>query len=174
MKKLLITICFLLMALFVSFYKPVSVSAVAPSNEGEMALLSKEITYYDDGSYIQTQVYSSDNNVATMNTYSVNSNVYTKTGVCEVTRYDGNGSITWRYIVTGYYQVNTGISCICYASSYSQYSNSGSWTFSDGASSYSENNAYGQGTFKFKVLFITVQTVTIDVRVSCDVYGNIY
>lgn len=108
-----------------------------------------------------------------MNTYLI-ADTYSKTGVCIVTKYSATGSILWEYTLTGYFTVTTGVSSVCTGATYSQYSNSSSWTFSEGGTSYSGNNAYGKGKFTYKVLFIVLQNVIIDIRVSCDEYGNIY
>ena len=174
MRKLLIFICFLLMLLISLISKPISVNAIASSNRDNLVLVSEKTTYYDDASYIEIKIYSSNiiGSLNSINKYNTK-NIYTKTGVSEVTRHESDGTIIWQYTLTGYFEINPGISCTCYNTTYSQHSNNSAWTFSNGATSYSDNAAYGQGTFKYKLLFITFQTVNIAVCVMCDSNGNI-
>jgi hypothetical protein len=170
MKKLLIFICFLAMSLITILSEPINVNAVSSSSSDDLVLISEETTYNYDTSYIKIKVYSSSLNLIKI--YNTN-RVYTKTGVSEVTRHESDGTIIWQYTLTGYFEINPGISCTCYNAIYSQYSNNSSWNFSNGAASCIDNAAYGQGTFKYKLLLITFQTVNIDVRVMCDINGNI-
>ena len=66
-----------------------------------------------------------------------------------------------------------GVSATCTNATYTQTINDGYWHFSDG-NAYAENNvAHGLGTFKKKVLFITLKTYNIDISVTCDAYGNL-
>ena len=70
-------------------------------------------------------------------------------------------------------KINEGLSCACINSSYSTNIYKSTWSFSDGSSYYANNYARGLGIFKCKILFVTAQTVDIDVTLSCDVYGNL-
>lgn len=174
MKKLFVLLCLVFISLFSFITKNIKVKAIDMNINEDLCIVSESVLYYVNGDFIVTKVYDSNviNSVESINTYNMDS-TYTKTGVSEVTRCNSNGDIIWRYVLTGYFEINPGVSCVCYNATYSQYSNSSSWTFSNGATNYSNNAAYGQGTFKYKVLFITMQTVNIDVRVMCNSNGII-
>ena len=66
-----------------------------------------------------------------------------------------------------------GKSSTCIDASYTQTIYESDWTFSDGAAIKSGNTAIGNGNFKLKFFFVTVQTYEIDISLTCDVYGNV-
>ena len=165
MKKIMV---FLILSVFLSMTNKVDASIVIEQN---LSTLNDEVIYFDDGSYI---VYS----IKEFNSYAPRSNEiikdsYTKTSQKRVTKYGSDGSELWVYVLNATFFIETGISSECLSSSYSTTINDSSWKFSDGNSSFENNVAYGKGVFKNKVLFITTQTVNIDIALTCDVNGNL-
>ena len=161
MKKLFIILLFVLLPF--CFYSKVSFNALEVSND--LILVSENIEYFNDGSYIITKVHES---LPVLN----RDGTYTKAGSNEQTYYDGD-TLSWKYTLTGYFTINPGVSCVCYNSTYSTDIYSNYWSFHDPYNYYSANTAYGEGTFKKRILFITISTIDINLSVSCDAYGNI-
>lgn len=128
----------------------------------------ENIIYLDNGDYIIKTIKEVNSN-SSLQTRSI----YTKTGELEVNHYNASDKLLWTYTLVGIYQINEGISCSCVSSSYSTEIFKSTWSFSDGDSSYANNYARGLGVFKCKILFVTAQTVDIDVTLYCDVYGNL-
>lgn len=168
-KNIIVVVLFLLM--FVSFCFPtISNAKTSIMVEEESVFISEEIIQCKNGSYISIKLY--DTSVNKTSTYSTLSSSY-KTANKKVTRYNSNGSIAWEYTLTGYFTFDAGVSSTCYNATYTQYINTSSWSFSNGATSFSGNTAYGTGTYKDKFWFIVVETVNINISISCDTYGNI-
>ena len=147
MKKLFIILLFALLPF--CFYSKVSFNALEDSND--LILVSENIEYFDDGSYIITRIYES---LPVFN----RDGTYTKAGSNEQTLYDGD-TLLWEYTLTGYFTINPGVSCVCYNSTYSTDIYSNYWSFHDPYNYYSANTAYGEGTFKKRILFITISTI---------------
>lgn len=131
----------------------------------DLILISTSTVNNNNGSYTVTKLYKASNTAkdTTYNTY----------GIKDVTHYESDDSITWQYTLTGYFTVTSGVSSVCTNATYSQYINASGWYFSNGSATYSGNTAYGAGTYKYKILFITIQTIEIDISISCDIYGNL-
>ena len=129
-------------------------------------LISSETIYFDDGTYIVNEVLEERLEVVFYN------NSYSKSGIRNVTKYDGN-NVVWNYKLSANYMIEEGISSSCINSSYSTDIYYSGWSFGDGETYYFENVAYGVGTFYYKVLFITINTEKIDITLSCDCYGNL-
>jgi len=164
MKKLLISI-FLLICMFTC---NLFIEAKELNYAKDCIEVFENIIYLDNGDYI----------IKTIKEVNLNSSlqvrsVYTKTGELEVNHYNASDKLLWTYILVGTYQINEGIFCTCISSTYSTEIYKSTWSFSDGNSSYENNYARGLGIFKCKILFVTVQTVDIDVTLYCDVYGNL-
>ncbi len=123
-----------------------------------------ETEYLDDGSYIVTTIRQ---------TPTARASTYTKYGEKVVELYNSSDELQWTYILTGTFQVTTGVSAVCTDSVFYVGINDSSWHLTDHNNSYSGNTAYGTATLKKKVLFITTTTYDIDASVSCDADGNI-
>lgn len=164
MKKLLFVLSLIVVCFGLANLNPKTVSAT--SYEAK-ELVSTQVEELSDGSYIVSELYE----------YPVNknarSNYYDKTGQRIVTKYSASDNVLWVYTLIGYFTVNEGNFCTCYSCEYTTEINSSSWSFSNGSSHYVGNVAYGEGTFTYKLLFITMQTVNIDIHVQCDEYGVI-
>lgn len=130
-----------------------------------------EVLYLDNGSYITITLITQD--VSTLSLASTNSASFTKTGNKVVSCNDKNGNLEWEYTLFAEFSVVEGISATCTSATYTQTIYANDWSFSNGNATKSGNTAYGVGTFKRKVLFITTNTSNIDISISCDVYGNL-
>lgn len=126
---------------------------------------SVTITYLDDGSYIVKTIVS--------NPVESRSSTFTKTGNIVASHYSGDDELLWQYTLYGEFLVNSGVSAVCTSATYTQNIYASSWSFSNGQATASGNTAYGVGTFKDKVLFVTIKTVDIDLNIVCDIYGNL-
>lgn len=130
-----------------------------------------EIVYLDNENYITITLITQD--VSPLSLASTNSNTFTKTGNKVVSCHDKKGNLEWEYTLFAEFSVIEGISATCTSATYTQTIYANDWSFSNGNATKSGNTAYGIGTFKRKVLFITVDTANIDISISCDVYGNL-
>ena len=121
------------------------------------------LVQYEDGSYITVSVGKSGN-------------VNSRGSVSDYKSYtyrNGSGEIEWVYTLYATFAYVYGTSSTCTKVSYDYTIYKDSWEFSNGSCSRSGGTAYGYGTFKDKVLFITTQTVNIDAYITCDIYGNL-
>ena len=98
---------------------------------------------------------------------------YYKTGELEVEKYNANGKLLWTYTLTGTFLIEADVPCVSTNATYTTEIYKDTWSFSDGSTLYVGNHVTGYGIFKCKVLFITTQTINIDVTLYCDSYGNI-
>lgn len=130
-----------------------------------------EIVYLDNGNYITITLITQD--VSPLSLASTNSNTFTKTGNKVVSCHDKKGNLEWEYTLFAEFSVIEGISATCTSATYTQTIYDNDWSFSNGNATKSGNTAYGTGTFKEKILFVTIDTANIDISISCDVYGNL-
>lgn len=130
-----------------------------------------EIVYLDNGSYITITLITED--ISPLSLASTDSTSFTKTGNKVVACNDKNGNLEWEYTLFAEFSVVEGISATCTSATYTQTIYANDWSFSNGNATKSGNTAYGVGTFKRKVLFVTTNTSNIDISISCDVYGNL-
>ena len=166
MKKRIFSI--LLTVLFVFTLTPSVFAAndIALDNQN-----TTEIIYLDNGSYITITLITQD--ISPLSLESTNSTSFTKTGNKVVTCNDKNGNLEWEYTLFAEFSVVEGVSATCASATYTHAIYNNDWSFSNGNATKSGNTAYGVGTFKRKVLFVTTNTSNIDISISCDVYGNL-
>ena len=124
--------------------------------------------YYDDGSVLTispVQVSEADAQLlATSKTINAD----------RIASYtDASDVLQWKYTLTGHFSYVYGVSSTCTGASYTQEICDSGWEFSDGAAIKSGNTAIGNGVYKLKFLFFTAKTYTIDISLTCDIYGNI-
>ncbi len=166
MKKRILSI--FLAVLFVFALTP---SVFATDNAVSNTSNSTTITYLDDGSYIVVTLITDD--ISSLSLNSTQSKSFNKVGNKFATCYDKNNNLEWKYTLSAEFEVVEGVSATCTSATYSQTIYANDWSFSNGNATKSGNTAYGVGTFKRKVLFVTVDTANIDISISCDVYGNL-
>lgn len=123
------------------------------------------ITYFDDGSYLIKTIIS--------DTVTPRATTFTKSGNIVASYYDGDDTLLWEYTLYGEFEIVSGVSAVCTSATYTQTIYADRWSFSDGLATASGDTAYGAGTFKKKVLFVTTSTVDVDLNIVCDVYGNL-
>lgn len=122
------------------------------------------IEYYEDGSYSVTTVTQSP--AARATTYIV-------TGEKVVNLYNSGDELQWTYTLIGKFTVVYGESVVCTSSTYTYEIYHSGWSLTAHDNTYRNNIAGGTATFKKKVLFITTNTIDVDVEIGCDVYGNV-
>lgn len=154
--SIILTISMIISAIFPAF------AAEPSSNEINESVT---ITYLDDGSYIVKTIVSKS--------VGSRSSTFTKTGNIVASYYSGDDELLWQYTLYGEFLVNSGVSAVCTSATYTQNIYASSWSFSNGQATASGNTAYGVGTFKDKVLFVTIKTVDVDLNIVCDIYGNL-
>ena len=165
MKKIIGVVCLLFVLLISTNQK---ISASENNLLDDFTLVSSETQYFEDGSYIIYETIEQTNDVVLLSTS------YSKEGKRTVTKTGNDGKVLWTYTLIAEYWIEEGISVRCTKADYSTSINNSSWSFSDGSSTYSGNIAYGKGKFTYKVLWLfPTQDVNIDIKLSCDSYGNL-
>lgn len=157
----------LVMSLILSLPLLISASQLSTSTDSTVDAHGNTIYYYDDGSYT---IVSPVLEVATQTTRAA---VNSKTESVNATNYASNGDVNWVYTLYGYFTYEEGVSCTCTNATYTTSISGSGWSFSNGSSSWSNNVAYGSGVFKHKVLFITNNTVNVNLQIHCDSYENL-
>lgn len=146
-------------------------SAFATGNAISNTSESTTTIYLDDGRYIVVTLITND--ISSLSLDSRQATSFTKVGNKFVTCYDKDNNLEWKYTLSAEFSVVEGVSATCTSATYSQTIYASGWSFSNGNATKSGNTAYGVGTFKRKVLFVTVETKIIDISISCDVNGNL-
>lgn len=167
MKK---TVLAILMAITLTLSLALSVSA-EQTPDGNAPVVDEDgntTYYYEDGSYT---VISAVEKVETAMTRAATK---TTAGKVSAINYTSDGEQNWIYTLIGHFTYEEGVSCVCTNSTYTTSITGSGWKFYDPSNTWSDNAAYGYGVFKHKVLFITNNTVTVDLRIRCDSYGNFY
>ncbi len=165
MKRNLISVLFLLVICFNIF-----IQANAYSDAIESTIISdgSKVILYEDGTSL---TITAPRIIATMSTPS--KSLQTITAQIDTTFADSNGETEWIYTLTCTFSYEYGVSSVCTNASYTQTIYKGNWTFSNGATSISGNRGNGTGLFEKKFLFITVQSINVQLTLACDIYGNV-
>lgn len=126
------------------------------------------VIYYEDGSTLTISPVH-----VIESTENARSQSVTKTTSKDATYADSKGNLEWKYTLYGTFSYVYGVSSTCDKASYSQTIYDNSWSFSDGSAARYGNTAHGKGHYDKKVLFITTESKDVDVKLTCDIYGNI-
>lgn len=154
-----------IMAIIFSFV--FSISIFATESQTQYMPVDSKIVHFDDGSYIVETF-----RLFPQNNYSKSSQNTTQ-GTKSICYYTGDNELEWEYQLVGIFTFIPGVSSNCISATRNLFIHSDKWSFSN-ENTYHENNvAHGKGTFKKKVLFITIKTVDIDVYITCDTNGNL-
>lgn len=86
---------------------------------------------------------------------------------------DSSGNLEWRYTLYATFSYQYGVSSTCTNAYYDQTIYKGNWTFSNDATNISGNRGTGTGLYEKKFLFITIQSINVNLTMACDIYGNI-
>ena len=89
----------------------------------------------------------------------------------EATFTNSDNMVEWRYTLHATFSYTYGVSSSCTSTYYTQNIYQGNWSFSNGSATKSGNTANGVGTFEKRFLFIVINTVDVDLHISCDKYG---
>lgn len=159
MKKIIsITLCLILaIGLFAS---PAYAQNISNSGKTD----NEYIFYYKDGTYTTTRFISEP---------ETRSSTVTKTKAVDY--HNASGTILFSLYIQGTFSVN-GSSVTCTSKKHWYEINNSAWSNSS-VSSYISNNgssasATANGTFKRKILGITVNTIDTSVTLNCDKNGN--
>ncbi len=147
-----------------------AISAGAESqnaNQSNSVIVSESIEYYPDGS---SAIITVSESVDLVSSYAA---AYAKSGTKTYRMRNKDGEILWKFIVSGTFTVNPGVSATCTKTSYSKSDLASGWDLKSGSSYASGNQAIGDGTFQHKTLFIVTDTKSCHVVLSCDKNGNL-
>ena len=134
----------------------------------EFVVVKENIELLDNGITITTTI--TERVLKTTDRNPSKAATYTKTG--KATQTAKNGSTTlFSFTVHGTFTVNPGISATCTSSSYSHSITESAWSLDSASASKSGNKASASGTFKKKLLFITVDTMTLNLTLTCNANG---
>lgn len=163
-------VAFLLLFVFL-FSLPFNVSA---SDALETDSTVEKITYFSDGSYMIT--YFQLDSELDDSKHSRATGSYEVSGSKATEYYDSADNLDWRVNVRGVFLVIPGNSidsgnCTDCSLTYNIYDSG--WKISNISERTITNNAHGSCTMKNKFLGITLQTVTVDLYITCDIYGNL-
>lgn len=146
-----------------------SVMAATPNTTVQSengTVVSETVEYFSDGSSCVTTVIDE----TPITPYAT---TFTKTGSKVYTLRNKNGDILWKFTVKGTFSVNSGVSATCTASSYSINIVDTAWENESASASRSGNKAIGKATFVRKVLFVTIESKSCTVTLTCDSNGNL-
>lgn len=164
MKKILLIIFTLTLCLFAISFKKTQVSA---NTETKGELISSETQYSDDGSYLLIEYYTKSTNT------NARSSLRLVTHTAVVTHYSSLNKVLWVYTLIGDWHVVDGISVQAAASVVQTSIHENSWSFALGDQTYYDATVHGGGVFTHKLLGITTKTITMDINMTCDIYGNL-
>lgn len=165
MKKILVA---LLSILFIMNTFSQTTNAATPDVLTEdYEIISQETEYFSDGTSMTITI--SEEEISSL----PRATTYTKSGTKSYTLKNSDGDVLWTFTVKGTFSVNSGVSATCTGTSYSTSNLASGWEL-DSASTYaSSNKAIGDATFKHKTLFITTDTKSCHVTLTCDENGNL-
>lgn len=129
-------------------------------------IISETTEYFSDGSSA-TVIVTDESGVLTRAT------TYTKTGSKYYILRNKNGAELWRFTVHGTFSVNPGVSSTCTGVSHSISITEDAWQNKSASTSRSGNQAIGDATFIKKLLFITTETKSCHVILTCDANGKL-
>lgn len=135
----------------------------------DMELVSENIEYLENEITLITTIHEQASHTTGISTRAT---TYSKTGTKTQTGMNGS-MVLYSLSVTGTFTVNPGVSATCTESSYGYTINDSAWALDSASASRSGNKATASGTFKRTLLLITVETVTLNPVLSCDVNGNL-
>lgn len=172
---------FLLIATFVNLFV-FSAFAESANNIGDNDEVNVVVnedgskTYKNEDGTVTTITAIQIIDVASTNTTTLSTNeTKTAAGKISAMNTDPNtGAVNWRYTLYGYFTYVEGESSRCTDAHYTIDIANSSWHLTSGNAYIKSNGSYGTGKMEYKVLFITINTVLIDLHIFCDVNGNLY
>lgn len=163
--------------IFIALFLASSLCALAPMSVGaatdtsnmlqieyeDMTLVSETTEQLEAGYILKTKIHE--------NSITPYANTYTKAGQKTITFETDSGTVLWKYVVTGVYTVESGVSAVCtkangtptvYDNAWSKYSNN---------VSISGNKAIGVIRMQERWMGLVVQDHTETVTLTCSVNG---
>ena len=135
------------------------------SSVNNLELVSESVEYYEDGSSIVISVYEE--------TVQTRSNLYNRVGRKTHQYRDADGNILWTFAVTGEFRVLEGASVTCISASCSTEIFHEAWVCTRKYAETSGSWAIAHGEFTQTLLGIVVGRESVEVSLTCDVYGNL-
>lgn len=164
MKKVL-SVC-LVIALVLSFVS-ISVNAKTLNNLNQESAVHETVEYLDGGYILKTEITEETSGTNTR------ANEYVRVGTKKNTLQSSSGEVLWTFTLRGQYDVVEGVSSVCTLASYSHNIYDSSWSLDSASTSKSANKAMASATFKKKILFVTTDTKSINLTLTCDKNGNL-
>lgn len=161
MRKLICVLLVVLICLGTAF----GVWADDGSSVNNLQLVSESVEYYEDGSSLVISVYEE--------TVQTRSNLYNRVGRKDYKYRDANGTVLWTFAVTGEFRVLEGASVTCISASCSTEIFDEAWVCTRKYAETSGSWAIANGEFERSLLGIVVSRESVEVSLTCDVYGNL-
>ena len=127
----------------------------------EETTYKEDVIYLEDGSYITVELTVIGSRAST-----------TKSGSKNYVWHESDGNELWRATLTGTFSY-TGTSSVCTASSCSVKITDTDWYTVSKNASRTSNYAYADVTMGRKFIGITVEEKSINIKLTCDRYGNL-
>ena len=143
------------------------VNAQTPDTDSNEKIVSRTVEMLDDGYLLETVVTEEITEVA------ARANEYVRAGSVTRNLKNSDGDVLCNFTLRGQYDVVEGVSSVCTLAKYSYNIYDSSWSLDSASTSKSANKAIGNATFKKKVLFITTDTKSFTLTLTCDKYGNL-
>ena len=133
---------------------------IVPAAAAEMPVLVEDVVYFEDGSFLTTElIVNYDDVAATRATYRIS-------GQKNVEYSNASGEVMWTMTVYGTFTYD-GTSATAISASYSYDIYNDSWSFRSGEAYCSDNQAIAEGTFNGGLLLNRSVTVTL----TCSAKG---
>ena len=161
MRKLICVLLVVLICLGTAF----GVWADDGSSVNNLELVSETVEYYEDGSTLVISVF--------VEPIRSRSNLYNRVGRKVYEYRDADGDILWTFAVTGEFRVLEGASVTCISASCSTEIFDEAWACTRRYAETSGSWAIANGEFERSLLGIVIDRDTVQVSLTCDVYGNL-
>ena len=135
------------------------------SSVNNLELVSESVEYYEDGSSLVISVYEE--------TVRTRSDLYNRVGRKVYKYRDANGTVLWSFAATGEFRVLEGASVTCISASCSAEVFHEAWACTRRYAETSGSWAIANGEFERSLLGIVVSSESVEVSLTCDVYGNL-
>lgn len=155
MKKKLLSLFLCLFIVASVFVSPVSAASPVSSE-----IISREVTYYPDGTYLVTEITQS------ASTVSARSSTQYTSGSKTTSMYSNSGEKLFSLTVNGSFTYN-GKTSEAISARYSYSISHSAWTFNNGNATCSGRTA--QATATFRSTLVVPKTLTVSL--SCDIDG---
>lgn len=134
--------------------------ALYPEDE---VLVSQTVETREDGSSLIVTVSQKPQMARAGKTYS---------GSKTYTEHNSSGEVLWQFVIKGTFTVSSNVP-ICTSATHSYKIVKDEWSCVSHSATKAGNVAIGNGKFERKLLFITMETATCTVKLSCDKNGKL-